>query len=105
MSVRLVSCVSAVLLLSACGGISRHCEGEFEYQQATTLPPPGDVEGLHMPESPSALRIPPAPENPVPFARKVSNPEKVGETRTECLDIPPRIKVEPPPPEPEAPKS
>lgn len=97
----------AAALLSACGGVSRHCVGEFEYQRAQTLPAPGKIEGLSLPDSASALQIPPAPENPVPYARQVPDPEDPGEMRTECLDVPPplTIKPEPPEPAPEAPQA
>lgn len=80
-------------LLAACGS-NRHCQGEFPYQKASTLPPPAPVEGLSWPESPSALKIPEPPATTVPFASTVSDPRKPGETATECLDTPPRM---PPP--------
>lgn len=95
-----MSILSAALLLSACGGVSRHCVGEFEYQKAQTLPAPGQIEGLVLPNSASALQIPPAPEKPVPYAREVADPANPGEMRTECLDVPPALTIKPEPPEP-----
>ncbi|SFF43029.1 hypothetical protein SAMN04488120_10460 [Fontimonas thermophila] len=95
----------AGLFVSACGGISRHCEGEFDYQRAQTLPPPAEVPGLQVPESPSALRIPPEPQTVVPFARQVQDPDNPDKTRIECLDIPPRMRSEPAEPVTPAPKA
>ncbi len=96
----------AALLLAGCGGVTRHCVGEFEYQRAQTLSPPEQVEGLTMPESVAALRIPPPPDEPVPYAIEYADPDKPGKTRVDCLDVPPRIRVAAEPPEaPEAPKA
>ncbi len=89
--------LASVALLTACGGRSRHCTGEFEYQKAQTLPPPAEVEGLSVPQSPSALQIPPAPKAPVGFAKQVTDAE--GNAQTECLDMPPRMRVTEEPPE------
>jgi uncharacterized lipoprotein len=101
MKVLLLPSVVAALLIAGCsGGMSRHCVGEFEYQRAETLPPPEQVEGLTMPESVAALRIPPPPEQPVPYAIEYPDPAKPGKTLVNCLDVPPRIRVAPEPPEP-----
>lgn len=86
---------SAVLLaavgLSACGS-NRHCQGDFPYQRAQTLPPPAQSEGLKWPESPSALRIPPPPAQQVPYAYTPTGDKGEG---VECLDVPPRMPPEP----------
>lgn len=103
MRARLLLVPACAVLLSSCAGMNRHCVGEFEYQQAVTLPPPAETEGLAVPQSPGALRIPPAPGNPVPYAREFPDPKKPGKTRTECLDVPPRLPPEPAA-EPEPPK-
>lgn len=91
----------SVLILSACGA-NRHCQGDFPYQRAQTLPPPAQSEGLKWPESPSALRIPPPPAQQVPYAYAATGAEGGG---VECLDMPPRMPPEPPqPPAAPAPK-
>lgn len=89
--------LGSVVVLSACGGAARHCTGELEYQKAETLPPPAAVDGLSVPQSASALQIPPAPKQPVGFARTVQ--DETGAERTECLDMPPRMRVTEEPPE------
>ncbi|HEY1076132.1 MAG TPA: hypothetical protein VGE51_05545 [Fontimonas sp.] len=89
--------LAVVATLGACGGAARHCTGELEYQKAETLPPPAAVEGLTVPQSPSALQIPPPPKSPVGFANQVTDAE--GNPQTECLDMPPRMRVTEEPPE------
>lgn len=96
MSLRLTAAVAAVALLGACSA-NRHCIGELEYQKAQTLVSPAPVAGLSYPDSPSALRIPPPPATPVPYANPVPDPEAPGETMIECLDLPPRLPPEPAP--------
>ncbi len=88
-----VAVVIAVLGLAACGS-NRHCQTELPYQRAQTLPPPAPTEGLKWPESPSALRIPPAPEKSVPYA--YTETDAAGSTQVECLDVPPRMPPDPP---------
>ncbi len=95
MPLRPLSLLVLVSGLAACGS-NRHCQGEFPYQQASTLPPPAVVEGLKWPESPSALKIPPAPATTIPYASTVPDPAAPGKTQVQCLDTPPRM----PPPEP-----
>lgn len=102
-TLRIAAAVGSLALLSACGGVSRHCMGELEYQTAQTLPAPGNVEGMTLKDSASALQIPPEPANPVPFAREVPDPEEPGKSRTECLDVPPPLNIAPEPePAPDA---
>ncbi|HEY0974233.1 MAG TPA: hypothetical protein VGE57_07050 [Solimonas sp.] len=81
--------LAAVLGLAACGS-NRHCQGDHPYQRAQTLPPPAPIEGLKWPESPSALRIPPAPaQAATPYAYQD------GDAGLQCLDVPPRMPPEP----------
>jgi hypothetical protein len=58
---------------------------EQEYQRAAIAPDLQPVEGLSLPESPSALRLPPAPAKNVPFGTEGPEGEGV------CLDKPPRM--------------
>jgi hypothetical protein len=86
----MMAVVSAAALLSACSN-TRRCEAQQSYQKAETLATPGAVQGLTVPESPSALRIPPPPANTVAFGQKVADPKDPGKTKYECLDMPPRF--------------
>lgn len=73
------------LALSACAG-NRYCLSEQEYQKAENLQPIQPVEGLALPESASALRIPPPPAEVVPFGTRNAEGDGV------CLDRPPPLK-------------
>lgn len=87
--------LALLLAIVATGCASnRHCLDEQEYQRARTLQAPAAVEGLAVPESPSALLIPAAPENAQGFAYEEADPEEPGETRLVCLDLPPRMPPE-----------
>lgn len=88
MLLRLASAGLAGLLLSACG-INRYCMVEQEYQRAQTVPDLRPVDGLALPYSPSALRLPPAPAERVPFGTAAEDGSGV------CLDKPPEF-IEPP---------
>ncbi|TJY61078.1 hypothetical protein E4T66_10635 [Sinimarinibacterium sp. CAU 1509] len=98
----------ASLALSACAS-NRHCAGVQPYQESKTLVMPTNIDGLTVPESASALRIPPPPEKPVGFGIEVTDPKDPEENTLECLDFPPRMPVEEaaaastPSPEPAAP--
>jgi hypothetical protein len=92
----IASCLVAGVALAGCSN-TRRCEGEQSYQRAETLPTPGAIAGLTVPDSPSSLHIPPPPAQPVPYGRKVADADGHG-THYECLDVPPRMAA--PPPEP-----
>jgi hypothetical protein len=91
-----ITLLAVALLLAGCA--SKRCKGEQDYQRATSLPPPAKVEGLKAPDATSALKIPPAPANPVPFG------EPVADGGLRCLDLPPEMPPEAPAPA-EAPPS
>lgn len=75
--------------LSACS--TAHCRKPGDYAAAQSLPALPIVDGLKLQESPSALRIPPAPENPVAFGEKYRDED--GDERWSCLDVPPRLEI------------
>ena len=83
--------------LMALGGCaaSSYCEGEQDYQQAVSIPAVQTAEGLHLPESGAALRIPPPPAKAVPYGETVTDEQ--GDEVVRCLDKPPAM---PPPAEP-----
>lgn len=86
--------LSGLLLLSSCASY-RRCAGTPAYQKEDSLPAPAPVEGLTIPDSPSALRIPPPPADPAPYGKKVKDPR--GGSMYECLDVPPTLNPPPPP--------
>lgn len=73
------------LQLAACG-TTAHCRRPEEYQAAQDRAPLIGADGLKLPESAGALRIPPPVENPVAFG------ESSGESWS-CLDIPPKLEL------------
>lgn len=83
--------VAGVLTLAGCATGGR-CVGEFDYQKAETVAPIRAADGVKAPESGSALRIPPAPSQPVPLAEHVADPDKPGKTKVHCLDTPPAMQ-------------
>lgn len=90
MIVRLLLVTITVLTVGACSSTS-HCRKEQDYQKAGSIPVIAGVGDLKSPESPSALRIPPAPEKPVAFGEKYLDED--GDERWSCLDVPPRLEV------------
>lgn len=70
--------------LGACGANS-YCLVSQDYEKAEMVSELKSADGLEMPNSPSALRLPPAPTNPVPFGREAEDGSGV------CLDKPPRL--------------
>ena len=89
----------AIGLLSGCASGGR-CVSEAEYLSAQTLLPPAAVEGVRLPSSGAALKIPAETANPVPFAQQMPHPDKPGETRTRCLDVPTAMPLPEPVKEP-----
>lgn len=89
--------LALVLTLAAVAGCSTtsYCTGELPYQSAETLPPLRGAEGLEIPQSQAALRVPDGPYAGPGYAQTYVN-EK-GKKRVRCLDVPPAL---PPAPEP-----
>ena len=85
---RLLLSAACAALLAGCAG-NRYCIGDQPYSHATSVPPLQPTEGLKLPESSAALKIPPEPAEPVPFGTKTKG-EK-GKDIVECLDQPPRM--------------
>lgn len=81
------------VLLACCGlaacGANSYCLVQQDYQKAEIVPELRAADGLEMPDSPSALRLPAAPANPAPFGVRNKDGEGV------CLDKPPRMPASP----------
>jgi hypothetical protein len=72
-------CVSAMALLTACGGSSRTCEPKKEpYQAASNNPPLRIPAGLSEPDRSGAM--------PIPDGKPAAQPQR---ERARCLDEPP----------------
>lgn len=80
----------ALLSLSLVGcATDRECTAQASYRQAESIPVIQGTGDLHLPESPSALRIPPLSE-----AAKAAAAEPLPRgkgRRGACLDVPPQM--------------
>ena len=88
-----VVAMGSLSLLAACSTNS-YCLSEQDYQRAQVVPELRSAEGLSMPNSPSALRLPAAPAGNEPFGRRDEEGAGV------CLDKPPEIAQPAAPAEP-----
>ena len=86
--------VIAAILLSGCGA-TKYCLQEQDYQKSEVVPDLKPAEGLVLPQSAGALRMPPEPPNRTPFGTKAADGGGI------CLDQPPRVA----PVKPKAPAS
>lgn len=75
-----------VLFLGACAS-NEYCMKPQDYQAAADLPPLKSAGALRVPETPSALHVPPPPENAVPFGVRNAEGKPV------CLDQPPHLDI------------
>ena len=76
--------LGSVSLLAACSTNS-YCLAKHDYQKARVVPELRSADGLQMPNSPSALRLPPEPASIQPFG--TADKEGAGV----CLDKPPAM--------------
>lgn len=81
--------IRSVLLLACCAmsacGANSYCLVQQDYQKAKIVPELRAADGLEIPESPSALRLPAKPANAEPFGVRAADGQGV------CLDKPPRL--------------
>jgi len=103
MKLKLISLLPLMALAGCAPGA--YCEGEFTYQEATSVPAVQPAGDLKLRDSASALKIPPQPANDVPYAEEYVDAE--GEEAVRCLDRPPEMPpvALPPQPEPAKPKA
>ncbi|MGH8523129.1 MAG: hypothetical protein ACREXY_02600 [Gammaproteobacteria bacterium] len=87
-----LAALGSAALLSACSTNS-YCLAEQDYQKARVVPEMRSAEGLTMPNSPTALRLPPEPSSNEPFGKEDSEGAGV------CLDKPPDMAEPAAPPE------
>lgn len=91
------SLLAGSLLLSGCATQS-YCLGKQHYDDAVSIAPLEASDGLSLPQSPTALHIPPPPAKDEPFG----TPGKVANSpySAQCLDrpppLPPDVQAAPP---------
>lgn len=98
MSLRVPFLLICCAFMGACT-TNNYCLVEQDYQKATVVPELRGVPGLEMPNSPSALRLPPRPTTQVPFGYKDDEGGGV------CLDKPPTVAFPEEPGDDEKPKT
>jgi uncharacterized lipoprotein len=89
---RLILIAASAALIAGCASHS-YCLSDQPYTHAKSVPTLQAVDGLKIPESNAALKIPPPPAETVPYGRKVKDAK--GEETIECLDRPPPMPEEP----------
>jgi hypothetical protein len=78
----------ATLLLGACAAKS-FCVQPQRYDHVASIPPMTATDGLNIPNSPTALKVPPPPAQDVPFGNRLVDPTHPGKLEYACLDEPP----------------
>lgn len=94
---RIIGLAFSAVLLGGCAANS-YCLDKQDYTDSTGVPPLASAGELKIPVSATALRIPPASAEAVPFGEKVTDAE--GKERASCLDLPPAMPPMAPIPEP-----
>jgi len=81
-----------LLLLTACASKS-YCVKPQKYDHVASIPVITAGDGLNMPNSPTALRVPPAPApaQDAPFGTRIVDPKHKAITQYACLDEPPPL--------------
>ncbi len=88
MKLALLSIASAAALLSACAS-TQTCKADADYRKAAAIPPIRAAEGLSLPQSPSALKVPDI--TPAAAQAAATQPMPRKGKGTACLDYPPEI--------------
>jgi hypothetical protein len=84
------------LLVSACANHA-YCERKPQYYGAASVPPIQGAGNLKVPESPTAMRVPPQPPSELAFGTRVPDPKHPGRHSVQCLDQPPPMVEAPAP--------
>lgn len=78
--------ILTVLSLVGCAQNS-YCLVDQPYQSAKVVPELKPVGELNLPSTASSMRLPPRPENPIPFGRETEDGAGI------CLDKPPKLVI------------
>lgn len=87
MKISLIAIAATAAMLSACAG-NQVCKDDADYRKAAAIPPIQAAEGLALPQSASALKVPDI--TPAAQAAAQQPLPKKGKG-TACLDYPPEI--------------
>jgi len=83
--------IASSVLLAGCASES-YCLRQQRYDKAQSVAPIAAGEGLSLPQSPTALKVPPPPANDTPFGILLTGGRKSNNgTRVQCLDQPPPL--------------
>jgi hypothetical protein len=82
----------AALFCSACT-TRGYCLANQPYDHVASIPPITGGDGLNIPNSPTALKVPGAPPDSQdePFGDRVQDPKHKDRTHVACLDEPPPL--------------
>lgn len=83
-----------VLMMAGCAGGGGYCLKAQPYDKAESIVPITATSGLSMPQSATALNVPPAPKTEAPYGVLLPGGRKANEgKRVQCLDEPPPLPV------------
>jgi hypothetical protein len=83
-----LAALAAAALLAACETNS-YCMRPQPYAKAPSVAPIAAVNGLQIPDSPIALKVPPPTANETPFGGRMDDPQSPGRKKIVCLTDPP----------------
>ena len=90
-----LACLVGAVAIAGCAS-NGSCARVQSYESARSVPPIQGVDGLQIPESATAMKVPASSGGPdVPFGVKIQDPKKPGKTRNQCLDQPPTMPALP----------
>jgi hypothetical protein len=90
-----LGCVAVAAAIAGCAH-NGACAKVQPYESARSVPPIQGVDGLQIPESATAMKVPNTVAGPdVPYGVKIQDPKKPGKTRYQCLDQPPTMPAMP----------
>ncbi len=90
MLIRSLSLIAVIASIAACSS-TRYCAREQSYEKSVSIPPIVAPEGLKLPATSTALKVPEPRGESLSFAYLTPDPAKPGKNKVQCLDQPPPI--------------